>query len=161
MALIFATLNYYNYLRKHKLKNMSNSQTNNDNQTIDQATSQSPTDPRFKPIDLNLDRQAGLSIKWADGASSQFPLDFLRKRCPCATCRDQREKTSPTPVQQQGGSLSLNILPTDIDRATQFGDAKLVGRYAIQITWGDGHNTGIYDFRFLRMIDPQADKADS
>ncbi|QDV90848.1 hypothetical protein RAS2_19320 [Phycisphaerae bacterium RAS2] len=51
-------------------------------------------------------------------------------------------------------SISLSILPEGVDRATQFVDAKVVGTYAIQITWGDGHSTGIYDFRYLRVITP-------
>ena len=27
-----------------------------------------------------------------------------------------------------------------------------VGNYALGLTWGDGHNTGIYSFRFLRGL---------
>ena len=30
--------------------------------------------------------------------------------------------------------------------------AKLVGNYAIQFQWYDGHNTGIFYFRMLRAI---------
>ena len=30
----------------------------------------------------------------------------------------------------------------------------LVGGYAFQPTWGDGHNTGLYPFEYLRRIDP-------
>lgn len=30
--------------------------------------------------------------------------------------------------------------------------ARLVGAYAIQFDWSDGHNTGIFDFRFLRSL---------
>jgi DUF971 family protein len=30
----------------------------------------------------------------------------------------------------------------------------LVGGYAFQPTWGDGHNTGLYPFDYLRRIDP-------
>ena len=29
-----------------------------------------------------------------------------------------------------------------------------VGRYAIQIDWSDGHDTGIYPFARLRELDP-------
>jgi DUF971 family protein len=27
-----------------------------------------------------------------------------------------------------------------------------VGNYALQLTWGDGHATGIYSFRYLRTL---------
>jgi len=30
----------------------------------------------------------------------------------------------------------------------------LVGGYAFQPTWGDGHNTGLYSYDYLRRIDP-------
>jgi DUF971 family protein len=30
----------------------------------------------------------------------------------------------------------------------------MVGGYAIQPTWADGHNSGIYSFQYLRRIDP-------
>ena len=31
-------------------------------------------------------------------------------------------------------------------------DVELVGRYALQPTWKDGHDTGIYTFRVLRGL---------
>jgi DUF971 family protein len=33
-------------------------------------------------------------------------------------------------------------------------DIVLVGRYAVQPTWADGHDTGIYAFRVLRQSCP-------
>jgi DUF971 family protein len=30
--------------------------------------------------------------------------------------------------------------------------AELVGRYALQIFWNDGHSTGIYSFDYLRSL---------
>jgi len=32
--------------------------------------------------------------------------------------------------------------------------AELVGRYAVQIHWSDGHATGIYTFSYLRNLCP-------
>lgn len=107
-------------------------------------------DGSIRPVDLHLDRREGLKIVWADGVKSHYPLAFLRKACPCATCREEREKPRPP-----SSGLSLTILPAGIDRAAQFADARLVGNYAIQITWQDGHSTGIYDFRYLRSIAPR------
>ena len=104
----------------------------------------------YRPVDLHLDRKDGLRVKWADGAKSHFPLAYLRKRCPCATCRHD----DGPPPPKAGGDLALSVLPAGIDRATQFADARPVGNYAIQITWGDGHSTGIYDFEYLRSISP-------
>lgn len=120
-----------------------------ENQLIDLALNQPIAADQFKPTDLRLDRREGLTIVWADGRTSRYSLALLRKACPCATCRTEREAPKP-----KGSPLSLNILPTNIGRATEFVNAGLVGKYAIQIQWADGHTTGIYDFRYLRMIDP-------
>lgn len=121
-----------------------------EDQLIELALRQPLTAEQFKPVDLHLDRREGLCIKWADGARSRYPLAYLRKRCPCATCRTEREAAAPPT-----SSLSLPILPAGVDRAAVFADAKVVGNYAIQITWADGHSTGIYDFRYLRVIAPK------
>ena len=122
-----------------------------DHELIDTALRQSLKADEFRPTDLHLDRKDGLRVEWADGHKSHFPLAYLRKRCPCASCRTDRERPKPETT-----SRSLTVLPSNIDRAVDFADAKMVGHYAINITWGDGHNTGIYDFRYLRLICPSA-----
>ncbi|HWL94274.1 MAG TPA: DUF971 domain-containing protein [Phycisphaerae bacterium] len=119
------------------------------NQLIDLALNQPLTADQFKPVDLHLDRRDGLTIEWADSRRSTYSLAYLRKSCPCAGCRTERETPKP-----KTSSMSLTVLPENISRAVEFANAKLVGKYAIQIEWADGHNTGIYDFRYLRLIDP-------
>ena len=123
----------------------------NENELIDRALNQPLAADEFKPADLHLDRTKGLTITWADGAVSRYDLAYLRKLCPCAQCRIEREKPKSPPR----AGASLTVLPANIDKATTFTDAKLVGNYAVSITWGDGHRTGIYDFRYLRLICPQ------
>lgn len=124
----------------------------NEDELIEQALKQPLAADAFRPANLHLDRKEGLRIDWSDGRVSRYSLAFLRKRCPCATCRTTRQEKSVIPAHT---GLSLTVLPAGIDRATVFADAKLVGNYAIQITWADGHSTGIYDFRYLRVIDEQ------
>ena len=123
-----------------------------ENDLIDFALKRPLTDDQFKPADLNLDRKEGLKVEWKDGHVSRYPLAFLRKRCPCASCRIEREKPEP-----QTTTRSRNVLPASISRATEFADARIVGNYAIQIEWADGHRTGIYDFRYLRMLCPSGE----
>ena len=31
-------------------------------------------------------------------------------------------------------------------------DVEIVGRYALNFRWSDGHQTGIYSFRYLREL---------
>ena len=100
------------------------------------------------PVSLDLDLKGQvLEIGWADGVRSKFPLVFLRKNCPCATCRTEREKQSKTVLP------ILSAAPPTKMEAT---GGHTVGNYAIQIDWSDGHNSGIYDFRLLRSLDATA-----
>ncbi|MEE8169314.1 MAG: DUF971 domain-containing protein [Phycisphaerae bacterium] len=108
----------------------------------------------FRPAAIHLDREKQLTVRWADGRESRYPLAFLRKRCPCATCRTRAAPASGGDSLISG--TSLTVLPAGIDRATIATSVSLVGNYALQVTWADGHNTGIYDFRYLRTIDPES-----
>ena len=90
------------------------------------------------PTNVELDRAAGLTLRWADGTESHFGLEELRRNCPCAECRGLREQgqvVGPKP-------RSLNPL-TAID-------AELIGGWGISIQWSDGHSTGIFAWSILR-----------
>ncbi len=85
-----------------------------------------------------------LTIHWSDGHASAYPYRFLRDRCPCATCEG-----SPRASQKPANSFPmLGQKPLRPDRA------ELVGRYALQIFWNDGHSAGIYAFDYLRSLCP-------
>ena len=111
---------------------------------------------KFKPKDLHIDRRDGLRIIWEDGRSSHYSLVFLRKNCPCATCRENKAEM---PAANKG--LSLTILPPGIYPAVMFSAAHLVGTYALPVTRADGHTTGMYDFRYLRAVCESKDGAQS
>jgi DUF971 family protein len=113
-----------------------------------------PLDPNeCRPIDLRIDKRDGLYVKWADGHASHYSLAFLRKHCPCAACRSELPGGQPAQPSPPG-AIPLAVLPPNIAHAAEFSDARLVGNYALQITWADGHSTGIYDFHYLRAISP-------
>lgn len=98
--------------------------------------------PKVTGLDLRLEDQV-LEVAWADGAKARFKTIVLRKHCPCAACRTEREKRSEEllPV--------LSSPPASEIHAT---GGHVVGNYALQLDWSDGHNTGIYDFRLLRAL---------
>ncbi len=101
-------------------------------------------DPTVTPGDLRVKlAEQRLFIDWKDGKRSEFALGDLRRVCPCAACRTEREHQGANP---------LRILKAD-PTGVRVVNAKLVGLYAIQLDWSDGHNTGIFDFRFLRSLD--------
>jgi DUF971 family protein len=74
-------------------------------------------------------------VSWADGAKSRYPHEILRGFCPCASCQGH----SGTIKFQTGGNLDLTAI-------------EQVGNYALGLTWGDGHHSGIYTFRYLRAL---------
>lgn len=100
------------------------------------------------PAHLDLDKEKGLTVQWSDGTKSFYPIALLRKLSPSAEARQLREEMESNP---------LTILPAsavgDGKPLTALG-AEMVGNYAIRIQFSDGHNTGIYSWRYLREIDP-------
>ena len=92
-----------------------------------------------------------LAIDWSDDHRSLYPYRYLREKCPCATCTDAHGTGAPKTVP----SLSSMALPM-FEKALKPERAELVGRYALQIYWSDGHSTGIYSFDYLRELCPCA-----
>ena len=95
------------------------------------------------PKDLKVQiAEQRLLVEWNDGRHSEYSLDELRRRCPCASCRTAREAKDANPLQ------ILKFDPTGI----RVESAELVGNYAIKFRWSDGHDTGIFEFRALRAM---------
>jgi DUF971 family protein len=94
----------------------------------------------IKPQNIHADRpRHELRIEWADGHASVFELTALRWLCPCAYCRGEAG---------QPGWLDSN--PTLTEDQVELSDISLVGNYALQPTWADGHSSGFYSFEHLR-----------
>jgi DUF971 family protein len=108
-----------------------------------------PIDPRKKPTDVKVfvTTGEGVAIVWSDGHASRYTFPYLRDECPCATCRDEREKKT------QDNTRGADLLPMFKPRVTAK-SATSVGNYAIQIQFSDGHSTGIYSFDALRELCP-------
>lgn len=105
---------------------------------------------RQRPIGVTLDKEAHvLRVGWKDGHASAFPLNALREACPCAVCRGGHEFMGPAHDPDL-----LELTPT---RTYQVEHIELVGNYALQIRWNDGHDAGIYTWDYLRRICPCAE----
>jgi len=94
----------------------------------------------MQPISIKrLDDGKNVIFKWNNGHESIFPLKLLRDICPCANCK--------------GEDILLEHRPPSIEtnhpRKYELIKITQVGSYAIQIEWGDGHNTGIYSWEYL------------
>lgn len=96
-------------------------------------------DPKStKAVAIRSPRGAKVTeIDWADGHKGRYPHELLRGYCPCAGC------------QGHSGEISF-VAPgahqVEIDRFEP------VGRYALQIVWFDGHDTGLYSYKYLRSL---------
>lgn len=110
-----------------------------------------PIDLRKKPIGVkvHVTTGAGVDVTWSDGHTSHYDFPFLRDRCPCAMCNDEREKK----YQDKAKGINADLLPMYKPRVTAKA-ANAVGNYAIHIDFSDGHSTGIYSFGHLREICP-------
>src|SRR5690242_8516700 len=98
------------------------------------------TDPAassaLTPLEVRAPRGADtLEIDWADGHTSRYANELLRAYCPCAGCQGHSGEIAFRP----GGNTALE----GIDE---------VGNYALCFTWGDGHASGIYSYRYLRTL---------
>ena len=96
---------------------------------------------RFRPAEIRQHGERQLAIRWADGALSLFDVRELRLACACASC-----------VDEWSGHARLD--PASIPEDVRPRQISPVGRYAIQIDWSDGHDTGIYPFQRLRELVP-------
>jgi len=98
------------------------------------------------PVELKLRRaEQQLMVRWQDGKDSVYDAGTLRRNCPCATCRTERDRKAAAPPTM------LQVLPGGGD--VRITGAELVGQYAVKLLWSDGHDTGIYDYRYLRSLD--------
>ena len=94
----------------------------------------------MKPTSIKKISEDELSIIWSDAHSGRHRLESLRDQCPCAECSGEtilmRSYLPPPPDRSVPGRYLLKKL-------------QLVGSYAMQITWGDGHSSGIYTWNYL------------
>ncbi|MBI2756309.1 MAG: DUF971 domain-containing protein [Chloroflexi bacterium] len=98
------------------------------------------------PVEIELDREAhALRFVWSDGQKAAFDWEFLRWRCPCAFCSGEGGR--PGELEGRTELRPEEYVLTDVN---------VVGRYAIVLTWQDGHDTGIFTFRGMRALAEQA-----
>src|SRR5437660_9533479 len=96
----------------------------------------------MKPLDIQPIGQE-LAIKWEDGTESFVSLEKLRRHCPCAGCRGEKDIM---------GNLYKNPARPLSPAAFQLLRLETVGTYAVQPVWADGHATGLFSFDYLKQV---------
>jgi len=86
------------------------------------------------------------ALAWNDSTESFIPLEKLRRHCPCASCGGEPDVLGH--VQRPEVSYGPHSF--------ELRSFRLVGGYALQPEWADGHNTGLYTFRQLHALDEHA-----
>lgn len=82
-------------------------------------------------------------IKFDDGFEADISAEVIRENCPCAECKGE-EVLLHKYVPQNKAPLTVE--------SYQIEKAQIVGNYAIQFFWKDGHNTGLYNWAYLKEI---------
>jgi len=99
--------------------------------------------PQTSPLEIEKLGDEAMKIVWDDGHVSVYPNHELRFRCSCAGCVDEWTGVRRTTAAQ----IAPDVKPMGLE---------LVGNYAVQFSWSDGHSTGIYTYEYLRQICPCA-----
>jgi len=97
----------------------------------------------MKPKQIKIFEKDKLQLIWQDDSQSLITLKYLRDECPCASCKGEtilfKTYRPPQPA----------VFSTDMYKIKSI---DIVGGYAIQVTWKDGHNTGIYSWDYLKTL---------
>ncbi|HHK41719.1 MAG TPA: DUF971 domain-containing protein [Planctomycetaceae bacterium] len=98
------------------------------------------------PVGLERVDETTVRVQWSDGEEQTLTGEALRNHCPCATCREKRSAPPPDPLELPivGDSPAVS--------ARAIVSMRPVGNYAYQVTFGDGHDTGIFTFELLRSL---------
>ncbi|HCN29010.1 MAG TPA: hypothetical protein DIT64_09685 [Verrucomicrobiales bacterium] len=83
-----------------------------------------------------------VAIRWRDGAEDYITCERLRVASPSAENTGERDLTG----RVFGGTNQKSFSGVGVR------SWRIVGGYAIQFEFTDGHNTGLYSFDYLRYI---------
>lgn len=80
-----------------------------------------------------------LEITWAQEPPVRLPARRLRCDCRCAAC-----------VDENTGRRILDVDSVPLDLSIR--DLSMTGAYALKITFGDGHDNGLFTWEHLREL---------
>jgi DUF971 family protein len=94
-----------------------------------------------QPTAITVHQQSrALEVSFADGAEFRIPFELMRVYSPSA--------------EVQGHGPGQEVLQTG-KREIELTALEPVGNYAVQPTFSDGHNTGIYSWDYLYFLGSQ------
>ncbi|CAN5468066.1 DUF971 domain-containing protein [soil metagenome] len=93
----------------------------------------------IEPTQIVEENDSEISITWSDGKTTKYNAAQLRRACPCASCVN--EWTGEKVLKDENVAADLI-----------FKNVGIVGRYALNFNFSDGHDTGIFSFNYLREL---------
>ena len=100
------------------------------------------------PTGIIRDGEMAIRIDWDDHSSTRWTAEQLRRACPCATCREKRRGSDAMPASPSG-RLVLPVLSAAEAKPLRIEAMRPVGSYAYNVTFSDGHSSGIFQFALL------------
>jgi DUF971 family protein len=98
-----------------------------------------------EPISLHRDASGAIIIQWSDNTETRWTAGQLRKACPCATCREKKRAAEEAPVKPK----MLPVITAAEARPLNVEAMRPVGNYAYNITFSDGHHSGLFTLVML------------
>ena len=92
-----------------------------------------------EPLQIIEESDSEVTINWSDNSESKYTAAQLRRACPCAGC-----------INEWTGEKMLD--PEKIPDDLTFKNISIVGRYALNFQFSDGHETGIFSFKYLKDL---------
>jgi len=93
----------------------------------------------IEPRQIIEESDSEITINWSDEAETKYDAANLRRACPCAGC-----------INEWTGEKTLK--PESVAEDLSFSSIAIVGRYALNFNFSDGHDTGIFSFNYLRQL---------
>ncbi|TWT94656.1 DUF971 domain-containing protein [Stieleria varia] len=103
------------------------------------------------PQSIQRDGPSAIIIHWTDDKTTRWTAAELRKRCPCATCREKkRSKETGTDASEPAAkSIGLPVLTMQETLPLTITAMRPVGTYAYNIAFSDGHSSGLFQLGML------------
>jgi DUF971 family protein len=109
-----------------------------------QATTPMTTPPNPTPTEIKLRRQSRLlEVRFDDGNHFELPLEFLRVHSPSAEVKGHGPGQETLVLGKQNVGLK---------------DIEPVGQYAVRLVFDDGHDSGLYSWKYLHELGRDREK---
>ncbi len=103
----------------------------------------------MSPQQVKIFEKDKLKITWEDSTETILLLKYMRDECPCAGCKGE------TILLKTYRPPALTVVTPEM---YQVKNIEVVGDYAIQVTWKDGHSTGIYSWDYIKQLEEGMDE---